>query len=297
MEETKTILSGGDSAVVDEQQIVPNEAADKDSSVGAGDTFDYSGMIDSQGFLGENWRECLPEDLRGEPCLDSIKNFTTLAKSYVNAQKMIGKNKIALPDQNSTQEEKDAFYSALGRPDAADKYSVDNVELPEGITLDEGAMQKFREFAFSQNLSQDVFEQALAFDIERFRAAQEMAVAAQNKEYDETMSKLQQQYGSNLPARIAQVDKALTTFGIKEIFLEKALTNNYQIFEALAKIGESISESKLKNSDISQSVSTPQQQLDAIYADPDNPIYHFDHPGHDRVVAEAKRLVALISQG
>lgn len=293
MEEAKNILGGGDnSAVVTEPQVTP--AADSSSQAEEG-TFDYSKIIDAQGAFSENWKECLPEELRNESCLDSVKNLSGMAKSFVNAQKMIGKNKIALPSENSTQEELDAFYSALGRPAAAAEYKTDAVELPEGITLDDGVVNQFREFAFQQGLNQQTFEKALAFDIQRFQAAQKAALDAHNLEYDTTMAKLQQQYGNNLPARIAQVDKALTTFGIKEIFLEKGLTNNYQIFEALANIGASISESRLKAGDVPQNFATPQQQLEELYADPKNPIYHMDHPGHDKAVAEAKRLMALVN--
>lgn len=161
--------------------------------------------------------------------------------------------------------------------------------------LDDAAVKEFRDFAFQNGVSQAVYEKALAFDIQRLQKAQEAAIAAHNQEYDATMSKLKDQYGENLPARIAQVDKALTTFGLKDLFIEKGLTNNYQVFEALANIGASISESRLKAGDVPASFSTPKQQIDEIYADPDNPIYHMDHPGHDRAVAEVKRLMSLMN--
>lgn len=293
MDESKTILGGGEDSVVNEPTVTP---ADNAAVTGGGDegSFDWSGMIDSQGFFSDNWKNGLPEDLRNEPCLDNVKNFTTLTKSFVNAQKMIGKNKIAIPGENATDEERNAFYSALGRPASASEYKNDNVKIPDGIVFDDGAMKAFKEFAFQSGLSQATYEKALAFDVQRVQNAMKAAVEAHNKEYDETMGKLQEQYGGNLPARIAQVDKALTTFGIKDLFIERGLTNNYQIFEALAKIGESISESKLKAGDVPQSVKSPQQQIDEIYADPQGAIYNIDHPGHDKAVAEVKRLMALV---
>lgn len=293
---TQTILGGGDATTVDTPAVTPGEDTEKDTAAPSGN-YDYSTMLDAQGFFAENWKDSLPEELRNEPCLDNVKNFATLTKSYVNSQKMIGKNKIAIPGENATEEERNAFYSALGRPATANDYKHDNVKLPEGIELDENAVSKFKEFAFKNGISQEVYEQALAFDIERARVAQEAAVAAHNQEYTATMNKLQEKYGDNLPARIAQVDKALTTFGIKDIFVEKALTNNFEIFEALANIGSRISESKLMPGEVAQNFKTPQQQIDDIYADKNSPIYQMDHPKHDATVAEVKRLMALINKG
>lgn len=296
MDEEKNILGGGENTVVEERTVSPEMENPESNSANEG-SFDYSSLVDPQGFFSENWKNALPEELRNEPCLDNVKNFATLAKSYVNSQKMIGKNKIALPGENASQEELDAFYSALGRPKTAADYKHDAVKLPEGITLDDASVAEFRNFAFEHGLSQSVFEKALAFDVARVEKARAEAIAAHNQEYDSTMERLQNQYGSNLPARIAQVDKALTTFGIKDIFLERGLTNNYQIFEALANIGASISESRLKEGDAAQNFKSPQQQIDEIYSDPNGAIYQMDHPGHDKAVAEVKRLMALINRG
>ena len=291
----QTILAGGDNGIVDTQVVDTDGQGTPDTKTAVG-SFDYSKMIDAEGFFSENWKDSLPEELRNEPCLENVKNFATLTKSYVNSQKMIGKNKIALPGENATQEELDAFYTALGRPEKAELYKHDKVELPEGIGLDDAAVAQFRNFAFENGISQAVFEKALAFDVERTRQAQLAAIAAHNKEYDETLSKLKSQYGDDLPARIAQVDKALTTFGIRDIFIDRGLTNNYQIFEALANIGSSISESRLKAGDVPQTFTTPKQQIDEIYADPKGAIYDPDHPGHEKAVAEVKRLMALMNK-
>lgn len=293
-EETQTILGGGDAAVTTEPQV-NGDPAPAPAAGGSDAAFDYSTLVDSQGFFGENWKNSLPEELRNEACLDNVKNFATLAKSYVNSQKMIGRNKIALPGENATEAELNEFYSALGRPAESKDYKTDNIELPEGIGLDDSAVAEFRETAFAMGLSQEAFEKALAFDVARTAKARAEAIAAHNHEYDETMAKLKAQYGNDLPGRIAQVDKALSTFGIKDIFVEKGLTNNYAIFEALANIGARISESRLKEGDLPQKFTSPQQRIDEIYGDPNGPIYKMDHPKHDETVAEVKRLMAQIN--
>jgi hypothetical protein len=295
MEEERNILGGGDNSVGDAQTVNIDDAQ-QDQQQQAQQTVDFSGIVDKDGFFSENWKNALPEELRQEACLNTINNLSTMVKSFVSAQKMVGKNKIALPGESSTPEEWNAFYSALGRPEKAENYSVEGIELPEGVTLDDESVNAFREFCFENGMSQKVFEQAVAWDIKRIQSGQEAATRAHNQEHDATVAKLKAQYGNNFDARVAQVDKALTTFGIKDIFIERGLTNNYQIFEALANIGASISESKLKVGDVPQNFSTPKQQLDDLYADRNGPLYDPNHPRHEQAVAEARRLIALVNQ-
>jgi hypothetical protein len=84
--------------------------------------YDYSKAIGPDGKFQEGWKAGLPEDIREELCLDAAQSFPELAKQYVNAQKMIGKNKVVLPTEKSSPSEWDAFYAALGRPKTADGY-------------------------------------------------------------------------------------------------------------------------------------------------------------------------------
>jgi hypothetical protein len=89
--------------------------------------FDFKSMLGDAGEFSENWRDGLPEGIRGEHCLDNIKNISALANSYVHAQKAIGANKVALPNENSTEEDWTAFYKACGRPESETAYTTDGV--------------------------------------------------------------------------------------------------------------------------------------------------------------------------
>ena len=60
--------------------------------------------------------DTLDESIRGEPSLKNFNDANTLAKSYLSAQRMIGLDKIAIPNQNSSQEEWNAAFNCLGRP-------------------------------------------------------------------------------------------------------------------------------------------------------------------------------------
>ena len=64
----------------------------------------------------DNWKDTLPDDLKAEKALESIQDIPGLAKSYIHAQKMIGSDKIPVPNKYATDEDWQAVYNKLGRP-------------------------------------------------------------------------------------------------------------------------------------------------------------------------------------
>lgn len=87
----------------------------------------------------------LDEGLRNEPSLAQITDFPTLAKNYVNAEKLIGAKRIALPGENATQAELDAFYQAIGRPETPDSYKI---KFKDGFKMGNDDMLKWAKDTF-----------------------------------------------------------------------------------------------------------------------------------------------------
>lgn len=258
--------------------------------------FDFGKMVGAEGAFSENWREGLPENIRGEKCLDSIKTVGALAQSYVHAQRAMGANRIAVPGENSTPEEWSAFYKACGRPDTEEDYRHDGVELPEGIVLDDSQVAQFRKFAFEHGMNQKTFEAALAYDVQRLQAQQQAAIDAHNAEYTETLGRLKQEYGGEFDVVVAQCNKAMETFGLTKVMREKGLLNNYTIIKALAGIGEKMGESKLKGDGAQLSAGNPASRLAEIQGNPDDPYYKKEHPAHNARVAEVNGLLAAMAK-
>jgi hypothetical protein len=73
----------------DQQNTTDQQSSQAPSILGEGMAF------------SEGWREHLPEDIRAEPSLANVRDLPGLAKSYVNAQRMIGRDKIVLPKDDS----------------------------------------------------------------------------------------------------------------------------------------------------------------------------------------------------
>ena len=67
------------------------------------------------------WKDSISEEFRKDPNIEKFTEIDALAKSYINATKMIGQDKIAIPTNNSTQVAWDEAYDKLGRPESAAK--------------------------------------------------------------------------------------------------------------------------------------------------------------------------------
>lgn len=77
---------------------------------------------------GDNGGFFVPEAYKNEGWTRNLKSYDDLWKTSDNAQKMIGKKTIGIPDDKSTEQEIADFYAKL-RPGKAEDY---NVELEEG---------------------------------------------------------------------------------------------------------------------------------------------------------------------
>ena len=100
----------------------------------------------------DDWRSGIPEEIRGHKSLEHIQDVGALAKSYVNAQSMIGADKVAIPGKHATDEDWGEVYRRLGRPDSPEGYELTN-EMPEGAVVVDEMLDGFRGAAHDAGLS------------------------------------------------------------------------------------------------------------------------------------------------
>ena len=91
-----------------------------------------------------DWRQSLPEDIKADKSLESIKDVASLAKSYIHAQKMVGSDKIPVPNKYATDKDWSLVYEKLGRPKSPDGYKYD---LPQDKQVDEASLKSFSDQA------------------------------------------------------------------------------------------------------------------------------------------------------
>ena len=255
----------------------------------------------ANGQASVDWKASIPEEIRGHKSLETIQDLPSLAKSYVNAQSMIGADKIALPGKSSTPEQWSEIYSKLGRPEAADKYELSN-NLPEGQELDATLMGGFTNTAHAAGLSTQQAQSLLDWYNNVLVDSTSQTTAAEQTQLEEKTNALKQHYGPAFEERVnlAKAVSAQFTEGDESIFDVKledgSLLGNHPDFIKMAanmgifmkeKMGEDTLEG-VKHTGVATT-----HELKGKIAElqrPDGPYWDNKHPEHDWYVKEVTRL-------
>ena len=167
--------------------------------------------------------------------LSKFEKLSDLASAYIEAEGKLGSS-IVKPGENASDEERRAFYKALGVPDAADKYSIEG---------DGDDVKMFREMAFKNNLTD---EQAKAF----YKSLQEVgnnAIAAQKAAFaqqaQDTQAALQKEYGKDYQTKIEMLKRGVATYGGEKMgakLQQAGLLGDYDVVKMFILLGEQSSE-------------------------------------------------------
>lgn len=100
---------------------------DKGAAGAAGDGAAAAAAAAAAADAAKPFADSLPEDIRTDMAFKDIKDLPGLAKSYLNAARLVGLDKgsiIAVPKPDADAKTWDDFYAKAGRPETADKYDV-----------------------------------------------------------------------------------------------------------------------------------------------------------------------------
>lgn len=159
----------------------------------------------------EDWRASLPDDIKTAPSLASIKDIPALAKSYVNAQQLIGAKRIALPGDKATPDEVKEFHRAIGVPESVEGYKI---EL-EGA--DPQLLDGFRAAALEAGVPAGSAAKLAAWYDGMGKAAVQAQIAENTKAVEEWKGKLGNKYDEHVGA----AKKAMGALGLKPEQVDK----------------------------------------------------------------------------
>lgn len=198
---------------------------------------------------GNEFLSSLPEDLRGEASLQSIKDLPSLAKSFVHAQRLVGADKLALPKADANPAEWEAVYNRLGRPEKADGYKFTEVKLPDGFEVDKKLQDRFAPIFHKHGLTQKQADgmrsDFMQYQIETIQAS----IQNQNQAHADGEKALKAEWGDKYDANVKQAELALRRFAtpdLLEALNESGLGSHPGIVKAFAEIGARMSEDQAR---------------------------------------------------
>ena len=247
-----------------------------------------------------SWKDSISEDFRNDPSIEKFTEIDALAKSYINATKMIGQDKIVIPTKNSTQEAWDEAYAKLGRPESADKYALD--VKSDVVPFDETAIKSFAEQSHKLGLNNKQAQGILEFYKNNMEGSLQQAKIDTETAQSQAEQELRQEWGRDFEGKVKQAG-ALAKANINLEVLDMTLSNGTrlgdhpEIIKGFAKIAGMMSEDKIVSTE-SENVNTVadiETEISAITNDTDGPYWNKQHPDHDKVVQQVYTLREMLN--
>ena len=250
--------------------------------------------------VAKSWKEAIPEELRNDPNISKFTELEALAKSYVNATRMIGQDKVAVPNNNSTEDQWNEVYDKLGRPESADKYKLE--VKSDVVPLDDSAIKQFAENAHQLGLNNKQAQGILEFYKNSMESSAQQSKIDTETAQANAEQELRKEWGSNYEANIKKagsVAKANMNPEILDMELKDGtrLGDHPAIIKGFANIANILSEDKLVSTE-SENVSQGtdyEAEISKIVNDRDGPYWNKAHPDHDKVVQQVFTLRTMMN--
>jgi hypothetical protein len=204
-------------------------------------------LDDSGSFKGDWWKAAgVPETVGRK-----FNRPEAVARAYGTLETQFGKKGVIVPGANATQQEKDAYYAALGRPGKPEEYGFAKPERvkvgDKEVAVPERAWDQARATAWQNKLHELGVSKEQANGIMR-AAVEESVVAydglegAKAQMQQASAATLKKEFGADYDAKMGAAARAAKEFGGDELVNHPGLGNDPVMIKALAKIGEAMGE-------------------------------------------------------
>jgi len=284
------------------EQITQNDVPVEETTQTTTDTPQQtvSSTTTEQPTVAKSWKDTISEEFRSDPNIAKFTEIDALAKSYINATRMIGQDKVAVPNENSTDDQWNEVYGKLGRPESPDKYKLE--VQSETVPLDENTVKQFAENAHKLGLNNkqaqgvlEYYKNSMEGSLQQARIDTETAQANAEQE-------LRKEWGRSYDENIKKAG-AVAKANMSEDILNMELKDGTSIgdhpavIKGFASIANILSEDKLVSTE-SENVDRGtdyEAEISKIVNDRDGPYWNKSHPDHDKVVQQVFTLRTMLN--
>lgn len=247
-----------------------------------------------------DWRSGLSEELRADTAIAGMDGVATLAKSYVEARsKVSSENSVVIPGNTATQQERNAFYERLGRPDSFEKYELPTEGMPATFKADESRVTLMKQKAFEVGITRDQFAALVRADAEYAHGRSLESSAQTAATQHEWEQKLRESMGTAFEQDIGLAKAAVQQFGgdeLRDVLNETGLGNHPAVVTAFAAVGRAIQSDEVlgrgRGATIIPNRKQAEDELIALQADGDfmKSLEQKYHPSHEANLAKWQAL-------
>ena len=238
------------------------------------------------------WFDSLPQDMREDQNITKFESVEGMAKSWLNAQRMIGQDKIPMPQ---TDEDWGNVYGRLGRPDESGGYEIN---APEGSTVDETMQGDFKATAHDIGLNQSQMDKLTEWYFGTASAQTEANNNASESALNDAVGSLKKDWGQAFDQNVGIAQRAIGEFlgdSDKE-FLNTAVIDGVKVGDhpVMAKMFHTIGSAMMEGGKLeglgTERAMTPNDIQDKINTLMAHPAYI------DRTNPEHKQIARQVTQ-
>jgi len=254
-----------------------------------------------QPVAAKSWKEAISQEFRNDPNIEKFTEIDALAKSYINATQMIGKDKVAVPNKNSTEEQWNEVFDKLGRPASADKYTLD--VKSDIVPLNEGDVKQFAENAHKLGLSNKQAQGVLEFYKNNMESNAHQSKVDTETSQAQAEQQLRKEWGRDFEANVKRAG-ALAKANLNTEILDLELKNGMRVgdhpemIKGFAKIASLLTEDKIMSPEDENASKTSdiESEISSIMDNKDGPYWNKQHPDHDKMVQQVYTLREMLTK-
>jgi hypothetical protein len=239
---------------------------------------------DDKPWFPENWKELLPDELKNEPSIKSLKDPIALAKSYIHGQKLIGKEKIIVPDKDTSEEEWSKVWQKLGMPEDLTKYEF---KAPEGA--DPEIVKSFKEFAPKAGILPGAAEKLFSWMTDRAQAIEAQQEETNKATFTKTVDGLKKEWGQAYDRKLSNASGLFNQFAddeTKAFMRDTGFSNHPKVLKLMSKIADAFGEDKFRspggNGDMGMTPDEADAKIKEVYANPNHAYFNKNNPQHQQ---------------
>jgi len=278
-------------------------------------------MSDYNGELPDNWRDVLPEDMRKNGVLETVKNVNALAKMAVDGR-ALANTAIRIPSEDASADDQKAFRSdlmtkipdlmfkpnmdsqdsinevmkSLGMPNEATGYTLP--EMPDTI---KDSITGLTEQAHKAGLTNNQFGAITGAILDDYKQNSDVAYG----QLEEQKQELQKEWGSAYKQKVEVISHFAKQTGFSEDFI-KAIDDghidmtNMKAFDTVVQgyegEGNEIGRQPT-NPDVIMTPSEADSRLNELMGNKDHAFWHPENPEHQAAKDKVIELGKLAETG
>jgi hypothetical protein len=247
-----------------------------------------------------DWREGLDPTVKSHPSIQNFKSPGDLAKSWVEAQKLIGRDKIPVPGEKATKEDWDMVFERLGRPKTSDGYTLNEVKLPDGLPLPkEEFIKDFKNKALELGMLPAQVSQLYDWFMKNEVTQYEQFMSERDSGRMQAENALRKAWGKAFEQNYQLAEQAVVKYGSEE-FVNKlkssGLNNDPDMIQFIANIAKNSAEDSIagKASGLTMSPDEAKAEIAKIKGeamkDRNHPMNNKHHPEHELFLTKWQHL-------